>query len=951
MPPAPAEMPFAALAADWPALDALLDRALDLPAGERLAWVDALACEPLRDTLRRLLAMQAQVETSGFLGALPPLSGPATPEPDASEATAGARVGPYQLVCELGRGGMGAVWLADRVDGQLQRRVALKLPQLVWGRDLVQRLARERDILASLEHVHIARLYDAGVDAQGRPYFAMEFVDGLAIDAYCRAHTPGLDVRLRLLLQVCAAVAHAHARLVIHRDIKPGNILVTEDGQVRLLDFGIAKALQGDHTEETALTRLSGRAFTLDYASPEQIRGEPLGTASDVYSLAVVCFELLTGARPYRLKRGSAAELEEAIADADPARASEVATTPALKRQLRGDLDAILNRALQKDPAQRYPTVNALADDLQRYLQGHAVQARPESQLYLARKFLRRHRLPAAALSVVLVAMVTGLGVALWQAQAARAQARLAEQAVVREGAVKMMYMDTLSMAAGWDRDTFDQPGAFSRLLQARLADFEKRFHDRPEQRLGLLEAVAVQLPFFGDYAGSLEVGQRYLALLQQTKSDPWRILRAHLSNGRALRNLGRLDEAEAELQQGLDSVPEDAESLNNRVAVMSELGKVRMKLGKREAAQQVLSVAARHLDALDDGSIRWDVRTALARLNVGYDDPAALRAMQAAHGDYLRDALAQPAEVGFSHLMMGTTLKNVGRSGEAQAQWQEALRHFRETYGRTDRDTIIALGRLASAIVAQGRYAQARQLLADARAEVTQRPGPDTAGVLATLTARQLECEMAYGDLKAASRLTALVDPATLKLASAGDMVVFVITEAEVLRRLGRPEQALAHLERWLQQLPATARDGPEAFQATLALVEGRLETGNSTAAAAQLDALRATMQRQQATRTWLYQEATELAAVSLAKRGMPAAAIGLLAALDRAPALADVLPASKVQRADSAVRRARVLLAGGQRQDAATAAKSLEGDLIDQHPESARLQAAMQLRSALGL
>jgi len=299
----------------------------------------------------------------------------------------------------------------------------------------------------------------------------------------------------------------------------------------------------------------------------------------------------------------------------------------------------------------------------------------------------------------------------------------------------------------------------------------------------------------------------------------------------------------------------------------------------------------------------------------------------------------------------MGTMLMNAGRSDAAEAQWQEALRRFRDIYGRTDRDTIIALGRLASSMAAQGRYAQARQLLAEARAEVTQRPGPDTAGALATITARQLECEMAHGDLKAAARLATLVDPATSKLPSAGDMIVSVVTKAEVMRRLGRPEQSLAHVESWLHEMPATARDGPEAFQATPALIEGRLASGATSAATTQIGALLATMRQQQATRTWLYRETTELAALSLADRGLAAAAVEMLNALDRDQQSAALQPASRVQRADSAMRRARVLSAAGRRQDAAAAAKSLEGDLIDQHPQSARLQAAIELRSALGL
>src|SRR5450755_4457304 len=323
-------------ARDWPVISALFDEALDMPARQRRRWLEELpeGQRTHRRTLELLLADHARVETQNFLDTLPKVGVADEPAPDApgeSERT----VGPYRLLRELGRGGMGSVWLAERADGVLKRQVALKLPRMAWGGGLAERLARERDILASLAHPHIARLYDAGVDGHGRPYLAMEYVEGQAIDVYCRERALPLHDRLVLLLQVAAAVAHAHARLVVHRDLKPGNILVTQDGQVRLLDFGIAKLMEGDRTEETSLTQVNGRALTLDYASPEQIRGEPLGTTSDVYSLAVVAYEVLAGARPYRLKRGTAAEMEEAIANAEPRLASDAAATPAARKALR----------------------------------------------------------------------------------------------------------------------------------------------------------------------------------------------------------------------------------------------------------------------------------------------------------------------------------------------------------------------------------------------------------------------------------------------------------------------------------------------------------------------------------------------------------------------------------------------------------------------------------------
>jgi serine/threonine-protein kinase len=396
-------------AADWPMISALLDEALALSEPERATWLQSLDGERAlhRETLRTLLEQAAGVETDAFLATLPRLTR-VTERGPLTELATGDAIGPYRLLSELGTGGMGAVWLAERSDGSLKRKVALKLPRLVWAKGLAERMARERDILASLEHPHIARLYDAGVDQHGRPYLALEHVEGQPIDVYAKERNLSVRQKLDLLLQVCGAVAFAHSRLVVHRDLKPSNILVTHDGQVRLLDFGIAKLMEGDSAKESQLTQLAGRALTLDYASPEQIKGEPIGTASDVYSLGVVAYELLSGAKPYRLKRGSAAELEEAIATADPPKASDTATGPQDKKALKGDLDAILNKALKKVQGDRYPTIDTLRDDLLAVITQRPVKAQPDGFAYRAHKFVVRNR--SAVASAVLLLMVAGAG-------------------------------------------------------------------------------------------------------------------------------------------------------------------------------------------------------------------------------------------------------------------------------------------------------------------------------------------------------------------------------------------------------------------------------------------------------------------------------------------------------------------------------------------------------------
>jgi predicted ATPase/DNA-binding winged helix-turn-helix (wHTH) protein len=400
---------LAALAGVWPQLSRLLDEALALAPSARAAWLRGLPDEdaPLKDTLARLLRTHDGVSSLDFLNALPRLDrtppSPGTaldgvPQP-------GDEVGPYRLVRELGEGGMGSVWLADRADGLFKRTVALKLPRVSWARDLAQRMARERDVLATLEHPLIARLYDAGLDVLGRPWLALEYVQGQPIDVHARERALSMQQRVALLLQVCEAVAYAHGRLVIHRDLKPANILVTDAGQVRLLDFGIAKLLEraGSAAAATALTELTGRPLTLTFASPEQLKGEPLTVASDVYSLGVVAYELLAGTSPYGTQPGAAVNLRSAILRGALPRASARAAEPAVSEALRGDLDAVLAKALARRPGQRYPGVAALAEDLDRYRSGTAVLARP------ARVGSRPPRQPTGVVATALVRRTTFL--------------------------------------------------------------------------------------------------------------------------------------------------------------------------------------------------------------------------------------------------------------------------------------------------------------------------------------------------------------------------------------------------------------------------------------------------------------------------------------------------------------------------------------------------------------
>ncbi|MEO8080371.1 MAG: serine/threonine-protein kinase [Caldimonas sp.] len=472
-------------APSWHRLRDLLDEGLTRPPPARAAWLQGLGPHDA-EFVPRLKALLAHDEAGVALAeSLPRVEtgsfAPAVPMPD--------RVGPYRLIRELGRGGMGSVWLAERSDMLTGRSVALKLPHGSWRLPrLAERLEREREILATLSHPNIARLYDAGVADDGQPWLALEVVEGEGIDAWVARCAPKLPERLRLFGQVAQAVAYAHGQLVVHRDLKPANILVTADQQAKLLDFGIAKLLEGGIAEATALTREAGRAFTPEYASPEQVRGDALGTASDIYSLGVVLYELLTGLRPPRAASGL-----------PPARPSEAARQPAL----RGDLDAIVLKALEPQPAARYATAQALADDIERHLHGQPVLARPANAGYLLRRFAMRHAWAAGATTAALLAVLGGAGAALWQAQLARAEARRAE-------AVTAFMADVLREADPY-RASDSKPTVEGLIRQAR-DKLGNRYADQPELRVQLLTLLAVSLTGLSAFDDAQTLLQQALA-------------------------------------------------------------------------------------------------------------------------------------------------------------------------------------------------------------------------------------------------------------------------------------------------------------------------------------------------------------------------------------------------------------------------------------------------------
>jgi tetratricopeptide (TPR) repeat protein len=514
------------------------------------------------------------------------------------------RVGPYVVDDEVGRGGMGVVLRAHRADGQFDQEVAIKLIKRGMDSELiVSRFLAERQILARLQHPNIARLLDGGIAADGRPYIAMEYIDGLTADEYCRVKKLSVDDRLRLFLQVCAAVEYAHSRLVLHRDLKAGNVLVGADGNARLLDFGIAKLLEEDEENRTA-TGL--RLLTPQSASPEQIRGEPLTTASDVYSLGALLYVLLAEKAPYKVAGMASAETLKAICEVDPPLPSTVAGQ-AVRRQLRGDLDNIVLKALHKDPARRYGSAEALAEDIRRSMRGLPVTARPDSFGYRAGKFLARHRGTLAAAAVVLLA--SGIGLFTTLRASALADRRFAElrgfahsvvfemsdglasvpgATAVRELLVKRSatYLDGLAVGAGSDRgllkeiaDSYQKLGSVQgdrrtsnrgefgpaeASVRKAVAIYERLQQQRADpavqkslrSALGALSLLEVGQ---GNLKGGVETGKKAVALAEQS-GDPVEKMAAYNDLGYAY------------LQSRM--LPQALETYRKQLALAEELGK-----------------------------------------------------------------------------------------------------------------------------------------------------------------------------------------------------------------------------------------------------------------------------------------------------------------------------------------------------------------------------------------
>ena len=536
----------------------------------------------------------------------------------------GQMIDHYRIIREIGRGGMGAVYLAERADAAYQKRVAIKLIKRGMDTDSVLRhFHNERQILANFDHPNIARLFDGGTTENGLPYFVMEYVEGVPIDEYCNRHDLPILERLKLFREVCAAVSYAHGHLVIHRDIKRSNILVTAQGLPKLLDFGIAKILQQGDGPEPLVTMTGLRLMTPEYASPEQVRGEPVTTASDVYSLGVVLYELLTGSSPYRFTSRAPRDVERAITEQEPTRPSTAApdsnrkSAIANRRSLRGDLDNIILMALRKEPERRYQSVEQFSEDIRRHLELRPVLARKDTVRYRATKFIRRNKAAVAAAALVLISLVGGMIATSWEARHARVEEAIAKAQKER---AERRFADVRQLAHSLLFDYHDAikdlPGATrvrERLVKDALANLDRlaaEAHGDPAlqrdlaaayERVGDVRGQAYSASF-GDRAGATQSYQKALrireALAQASPSD----LQTKLELADIYRKLGieLLDTSEAArgleyLHKSLSLYTELAGEAPNDWQVQTDLATIHNAIGSALEDRSEMAAALEH--------------------------------------------------------------------------------------------------------------------------------------------------------------------------------------------------------------------------------------------------------------------------------------------------------------------------------------------------------------------
>ncbi len=741
----------------WQALAPYLDEALEMDEEQRATWLSSLSVEnpTLSAQLAPLLQEYSLLAKAGFMDASP------TPASIAESGMAGQVIGSYTLISLIGQGGMGSVWLAERSDGRFERRVAVKfLHQALVSGANEERFKREGSILGRLTHPHIAELVDAGVSASGFPYIVLEYVEGDHINRYCDLQKLRIEERIRLFLDITSAVAHAHANLIVHRDLKPSNVLVSKGGQVKLLDFGIAKLIEieGSDNALTALTAPGGQVLTPEFAAPEQITGAPVTTATDVYALGVLLYLLLTGQHPAGSSLQSPAQLVKAIVDTEPRRLSEIVTavnadlktvtenaaqrttTPdKLQRLLRGDLDTIVGKALKKDPLERYASVTEFADDLRRYLHHEPITALPDTFTYRTRKFVRRNRAVVALTSLAVLAVTGGLVATLLQARSIRRERDLALQE--RNHALRVTEFVTDIFKLSDPGQARGKSATVREVLDKSAEQIDKNLSHDPVTRAQMMYVM-------GEVYDNLGVFPRAESLTNEALNIQTKLLG-----------------------------PDDAETLTSK----SLLGVILVEEGHYAEAeklqQECLTTRARvlgpeHIDTVRSmrrlaGVFDWEGRSeeardlfrralAIQRRTLGPENPETLMTANALvafivatkdETEYMeaetvqRNALESERRVlGLEHpdtlnamLNLAEILRLRQRYTDAEKVSRETLTIKRRVLGAEHSDTLMQAGQLASILADEGHYQESEQLYRDTRSLQQRVYGQHSRDVAAT--------------------------------------------------------------------------------------------------------------------------------------------------------------------------------------------------------------------------
>lgn len=767
--------------AAWARIKSILADALERPPAERPRFLDA-ACA---DDAALRAAVEAFLEVDGAESEFPDvmdaeLAAALVRTPGEEHPPTPDRVGPYRIVREIGRGGMGAVYLAERAGRDFSQRVALKLVKRGMDSDaIVARFARERRILARLEHENIARLLDGGTAEDHRPYLVMELVEGEPITAYCDERRLTVDSRLRLFLTVCGAVQHAHANLVIHRDLKPSNVLVTAEGRIKLLDFGVAGMLEGSHgDDDTTLTVAGLRPLTPEYAAPEQLAGLPTSTATDVYGLGALLYQLLTGHVPHRFEgrlagaqahvarstdpvRPSAAvrlaeTVEHGEGTTDGASAARVAAArsirpQSLSRRLAGDLDAILLKALRQEPAHRYASVEALAEDVRRHLGGQPVQARRGTLRYRAGKFTRRH---ASGLGVTAAGLIAATSFLTYHLRTVGRERDTATREAVRAEQVSRFIVDLFEQSDPWEQAEGDSLN-LEELVEAGATRLESELSEQPEVQADLQIVLGRLLMRFGRIDEAMELFEGSLTTRRDLfGEESLESAQAMIYVADAAVAHGQYPRAEALQRRALQARRDLGAGPDAVATALEELGRTEISLGNLDAADSLLSEAVS-----------------------------------------IRRAAPEETPVGLGHALeyLATLRRDQGRVQEAAADIEEAIALYVSFYGSEHQRTNRLRSVLAQILAIDGRYEEAeavyRQVLAANIADLGE-DHPQTAVIrhnLGALMRRMNRLDEAEAFLRQAleSRESSL-GPTSSETGVTISMLATVLTEQ------GRTDEAL---------------------------------------------------------------------------------------------------------------------------------------------------------------